>query len=89
MIPTIKLSPRAQAAHDAFEAQHKLCRDWLLHLMSASPSRTRTKDDLRAEAIARFKVSKSAFDFGWITAIEDSGNTYWYEPLPRRKRCKE
>lgn len=86
MIPTIKLSPRAQAAHDTFEAQHKLCRDWLLNIMSASPERTRTKDDLCAEAIARFKVSKSAFDFGWMSAIEDSGNHHWYEPLPRRRR---
>ena len=86
MIPTIKLSPRAQAAHDTFEAQHKLCRDWLLTVMGASPKRTRTKEDLRAEAIASFHVSKSAFDFGWMTAVDDSGNTHWYDPLPRRGR---
>ena len=34
-------------------------------IMCASSKRTRTKDDLRAEAIERFRVSKSAFDVTW------------------------
>ena len=81
-----KLPPRAQALHDAAERQRTLCCEWLLYIMKASSERTRTKDDLRAEAIRRFKVSKSAFDFAWIDAIEKSGNHHWYEPLPRSGR---
>jgi hypothetical protein len=60
--PTNKLSSHRQALYEAADAQRKLCRDWLLYIMSASSERTRTKDDLRAEAIERFRVSKSAFD---------------------------
>ena len=81
-----KLSPRQRAACDAAAAQRRLCRDWLLYIMSSSPERTRTKADLRAEAIERLKVSKSAFDFAWIWAIEETGNRHWYEPLPRSRR---
>jgi molybdopterin-biosynthesis enzyme MoeA-like protein len=54
--------------------------------MTVSSVRTRTKDDLRAEAIERFKVSKNAFDFAWISAIERTGNRHWYEPLPRSRK---
>jgi hypothetical protein len=54
--------------------------------MSASSVRTRTKDDLCAEAIERFKVSKSAFNFAWIDAVERSGNRHWYYPLPRSRQ---
>jgi hypothetical protein len=83
-----KLSPRQQAACDVAKAQRRLCRDWLIDIMTASSEKTRTKADLRAEAIARFKVSKSAFDFGWMWAIEDTGNHHSYEPLPRSRRKK-
>ena len=38
------------------------------------------------EAVERFAVSKSAFDFAWIWAIEETGNRHWYEPLPRSRR---
>jgi hypothetical protein len=38
---------------------------WLLSLMPVSPVKTQTKADLRAEAMARFKVSRNAFDAGW------------------------
>ena len=85
MLHMHKLSPRMQAAHDKAEIQRKLVRDWLLEIMPAASQRTRTKDDLQAEAIARFKVSKSAFNYGWMWAIEVSGNEHWYEPLPRGK----
>jgi hypothetical protein len=68
-----KLSPRQEAACDAAKAQRRLCRDWLIYIMTASSEKTRTKADLRAEAIARFKVSKSAFNFGWMWAIKDTG----------------
>jgi hypothetical protein len=81
-----KLSPRQKAACEAADAQRTLCRDWLLYVMSSSPEKTRTKADLRAEAIERFRVSKSAFDVAWIWAIEETGNRHWYEPLPRSRR---
>jgi hypothetical protein len=84
--PKNKLSPHRQALYEAADAQRKLCRDWLLYIMSASSERTRTKDDLRAEAIERFRVSKSAFDVAWTWAIEKSGNRHWYEPLPRSRK---
>jgi hypothetical protein len=54
--------------------------------MAASSEKTRTKADLRDEAIERFAVSKSAFDFAGIWAIEETGNRHWYEPLPRSRR---
>jgi hypothetical protein len=68
------------------DAQRKLCRDWLLYIMASSSVRTRTKDDLRAEAMKRLKVSKSAFDVAWTWAIEKTGNRHWYEPLPKSRK---
>jgi hypothetical protein len=32
-----------------------------------------TKDELRSAAMRELNVSKSAFDFGWMAAIEDTG----------------
>jgi hypothetical protein len=81
-----KLSPRQKAASELADAQRKLCLDWLLYIMASSSIKTRTKADLRSEAIERFKVSKNAFDFAWIDAIEKTGNHHWYEPLPRSRR---
>ena len=81
-----KLSPRQQAEFNAAEGQRRLCRDWLLYIMTASSEKTRIKADLRDEAVERFAVSKSAFDFAWIWAIEETGNRRWYEPLPRSRR---
>jgi hypothetical protein len=75
-----------QAAADKADAERKLCQDWLLSIMRASPSKTRTKADLRDEAIARFKVSKSSFDVAWDWAILETGNHHWYEPLKRSKK---
>lgn len=48
--------------------------------------KTRTKEDLRAEAIERFKVSKQSFDVAWTWAIEETGNRHWYDPLPKSKK---
>ena len=84
--PKNKLSRHRQALYEAADAQRKLCRDWLLYIMAGSSVRTRTKDDLRAEAMKRLKVSKSAFDAAWILAIKKTGNRHWYEPLPRSQR---
>jgi hypothetical protein len=79
-------SPRQQAAFELADAQRKLCLDWLLYIMASSSVRTQTKSDLRAEAIDRFKVSKSAFNVAWIWAIEKTGNHHWYNPLPKNTR---
>ena len=57
-----------------------------LAAISSCTSRPQRKADLRDEAIERFTVSKSAFDFAWIWAIEETGNRHWYEPLPRSRR---
>lgn len=81
-----KLSRHRQALYDAADQQRKLCQDWLLYIMSGSSERTRTKNDLRAEAIERFKVSKSAFNAAWIMAIEQTGNRHWYEPLSSSRK---
>jgi len=75
------------ATADKADAERKLCRDWLLSIMRASPVKTRTKADLRAEAIACFKVSKVAFDVGWDWAIMETGNEHWWEPLRGSKKA--
>ena len=48
-----------------------------------------TKDELRVAAIRELNVSKNAFDFGWIAAIEDTGRQDWYEPLRRQRRARQ
>ena len=63
-----------------------LCRDWLLNIMASSSVKTQTKDELRAEAMERFKVSKKSFDGAWILAIEKTGNRHWYEPLSKSQK---
>jgi hypothetical protein len=83
-----KLSPRQKAASETAAAQRNLCLDWLLFIMSKSSVKMRTKEDLRAEAIERFKISKQSFDVAWTWAIEETGNRHWYDPLPKsRKRA--
>ncbi len=57
--PKNKLSPHRQALYEAADAQRKLCRDWLLYIMSASSERTRTKDDLRADPLNGSKSQKA------------------------------
>jgi hypothetical protein len=83
-----KLSPKQKADSETAAAQRKLCLDWLLYLMAKSPVKTRTKEDLRAEAIDRFKVSKQSFDVAWTWAIEETGNRHWYDPLPKSKKTE-
>jgi hypothetical protein len=43
-----------------------------------------TKAELREAAIRELNVSKNSFEFGWMSAIEDTGRHDWYEPLRRR-----
>ena len=76
-----KFPPRNQILANKAEREREACRDWLLTIMRASRHKTRTKADLRAEAVARFSVSKSSFDHAWIAAIEETRNYAWYEPL--------
>jgi hypothetical protein len=45
-----------------------------------------SKAELREAAMCELKVSKNSFDFGWMSAIEDTGRYDWYEPLRRRYR---
>jgi hypothetical protein len=56
--------------------------------MQNSQPKFLTKDELRAAAMRELKVSKNAFDFGWMAAIEDTGRDDWYEPLRRCFRRK-
>jgi len=81
-----KLSRRNQILAEKAERERRTCREWLLTIMRASQDKTRTKTNLRAEAIARFNVSKNAFDQAWIAAIEETGNHAWYEPLRKAAR---
>jgi hypothetical protein len=81
-----KLSPRQLADNQRAEAERKRCREWLLQIMRASPVKTRSKDDLRAEAMRDLNVSKASFDVAWIWAIEDMGYRDWYEPLRKGRR---
>jgi predicted RNA-binding protein associated with RNAse of E/G family len=52
------------------------------------PAEVLDKDELRDAAMRERKVSKNAFDFAWIDAIERAGQHDWYEPLRRRPRGK-
>lgn len=75
-----------QAASDKAETERRLCYDWLLGIMKASPKKARTKADLRAEAVARFNVSKNSFDRAWISAIEETAHHEWYVPLRKSRQ---
>ena len=86
-----KMPPYMLALFEKAQAERKLCKEWLIRIMRASPVKTRSKDDLRAEAMRDLGVSKSSFDGAWIGAIEELGYHDWYEPLrkgrrPNRKR---
>ena len=47
-----------------------------------------TKDELRSAAMHELKVSKNAFNFAWMAAIEETGRHDWYEPLRKPVRTK-
>ena len=82
------LSPHHQALYDQAEEQRRLCRDWLISLMTKSREKPATKVALREEAVRRWGISRKAFDAGWISAIERMGFQHWYEPAPRGKGSK-
>lgn len=79
---------RSQMLLEKAEAEWQRCRDWLLPFMQNNQPRVLTKDELRSAAMRALRVSKSAFDFGWMAAIDDTGRHDWYEPLRKRLRVK-
>jgi hypothetical protein len=56
--------------------------------MQGNQPRFLTEDELREAAMRELNVSKSSPDFGWMSAIEDTGRHDWYEPLRRRLRTR-
>jgi hypothetical protein len=79
---------RRQELSEQFKEQWQRSRDWLLPFMQNNQPKFLTKDELRSAAMRELKISKNAFDFGWMAAIEDAGRQDWYEPLRNRFRSK-
>ena len=79
---------RSQELSEKFTEQWQRCRDWLLPFMQNDQPKFLTKDEFRSAAMRELKVSKNAFDFGWMAAIEDTGRHDWCEPLRRRLHVK-
>ena len=77
---------RRQELSEKFDKEWRRCCDWLLKFMQSNQPKFLTKDELRDAAMRELKVSKNAFDFGWMAAIERTGRHDWYEPLRRRFR---
>jgi hypothetical protein len=63
--------PEQELSEKADEERRK-CRDWLLKFMRADQPKFLTKAELREAAMRELKVSKNSFDFGWISAIEET-----------------
>jgi hypothetical protein len=64
---------RSQQLSEQFTEQWQRCRDWLVPFMQNNQPKFLTKDELRSAAMRELKVSKNAFDFAWMAAIEDAG----------------
>ena len=79
---------RSQELSEKFAKDRRQCRDWLLPFMQNNQPKFLTKDELRIAAMRELKVSKNAFDFGWMAAIEYTGRHDWYELLRRHLRVK-
>jgi hypothetical protein len=79
---------RSQEFSRKFADEWLRCRDWLLPFMQNGQPKFLTKDEPRVTAMRELNVSKNAFDFAWIDAIETTGRHDWYEPLRRRPRTK-
>jgi hypothetical protein len=79
---------RSQVLSEKAAEERRRCRDWLLPFMQNNQPKFLTKDELRSAAMRELKVSKNAFDFAWMAAIEDTGRHDWYEPLRKRVRTK-
>jgi hypothetical protein len=46
------------------------------------------EDEPRIAAMRELKVSKNAFNFECLAAINDTGRDDWYEPLRKRSKVK-
>jgi hypothetical protein len=79
---------RSQELSEKFAEQWQQCRDWLLPFMQNDLPKFLTKDELRNAAMGELNVSKNAFDFAWMAAIDDTGRHDWYEPLRSRRALK-
>ena len=79
---------RTQELSEKADEERRRCRDWLLRLMSNNQPKFVTKAELREAAVRELNVSKNSFDFGWMSAIEETGREDWYEPLRRRPHKK-
>jgi hypothetical protein len=79
---------RRQELSEQFTEQWQRCRAWLLPFMQNNQPKFLTKDELRSAAMRELKVSKNAFDFAWMAAIDDTGRHDWYEPLRKRVSTK-
>lgn len=79
---------RKDELSERFTEQWHRCRDWPLPFMRNNQPKFLTKDELRSAAMRELKVSKNAFDFGWIAAITHTGRHDWYAPLRRRSETK-
>jgi hypothetical protein len=77
-------SSRSQELSAKADAERRWCRDWLVPFMLNNQPKFLTKAELREAAIRELNVSKNSFEFGWMSAIEDTGRHDWYEPLRRR-----
>jgi hypothetical protein len=82
------IKSRSQELSEKFTDQWHRSRDWLLPFMRNGQPKFLTKDELRSAAMRELNVSKNAFNFGWMAAIEDTGRHDWYEPLRKRLRTK-
>src|SRR4051794_8305157 len=72
-IEHVMTKSRRQELSEHFTEQWQRCRDWLLPFMQNGQPKLLTKDKLRSAAMRELKVSKNAFDFSWMAAIEDAG----------------
>jgi hypothetical protein len=70
-------------------SKEKLCRNWLLREMKASPAdKRKPKAAWFAVAKAKFKVSWHQFERAWSTAVKES-NSNWGQPGAPKKPRKE
>jgi len=70
-------------------SREKLCRNWLLREMKASPAdKPKTKAQWFEVAKARFKVSGRQFEQAWSTAVKQSESN-WDKPGAPKKPRKE
>jgi hypothetical protein len=79
---------RNQELSEQFAEQWQRSRDWLVPFMQDNQPKFLTQYELRSAEIRELNVSKNAFDFGWMAAIDDTGRHDWYEPLRKRARTK-